>query len=92
MLFTVTTHSRENAFGALRVCAAMKAPVGLLSGERFALADGGALPRQVPQGATNANYKNNFSAIYGQSETEAILDILLLVTRCTVGSVSYDKK
>ena len=37
-------------------------------------------------------YKNNFSAIYGQSETAAILDIMLLVTRCTVGGVSYDKK
>ena len=37
-------------------------------------------------------YKNNFSAIYGQSETAAILDIMLLVTRCTVGSVSFDKK
>ena len=44
----------ENAFGALRVCVAMKAPVGLLSGERSASADGGALPRQVPQSATNA--------------------------------------
>ena len=46
--------SGENAFGADRVCAAMKAPVGLLSGERSASADGGALPRQVPQAATNA--------------------------------------
>jgi len=46
--------SGENAFGAARVCAAMKAPVGLLSGERSASADGGALPRQVPQAATNA--------------------------------------
>ena len=44
----------ENAFGAPRVCVAMKAPVGLLSGERSASADGGALPRQVPQGTTNA--------------------------------------
>ena len=33
---------------------AMKAPVGLLSGERSASADGGTLPRQVPQAATNA--------------------------------------
>ena len=46
--------SGENAFGAARVCAAMKAPVGLLSGERSASADGGALLRQVPQAATNA--------------------------------------
>jgi hypothetical protein len=45
---------RENAFGAFRVCVAMKAPVGLLSGERSASADGGALPRQVQQSATNA--------------------------------------
>ena len=37
-------------------------------------------------------YKNNFSAIYGQSKAAAILDIMLLVTRCTVGGVSYDKK
>ena len=44
----------ESAFGALRVCVAMKAPVGLLSGERSASADGGALPRQVPQAAANA--------------------------------------
>ena len=44
----------ENAFEVPRVCVAMKAPVGLLSGERSASADGGALPRQVPQGTTNA--------------------------------------
>ena len=50
----------ESAFGAFRVCVAMKAPVGLLSGERSASADGGALPRQVPQSATNAKLKIKF--------------------------------
>ena len=50
---------RENAFGAARVCIAIKAPVGLLSGERSALADGGE-SRQAPQAATNAKIKIKF--------------------------------
>ena len=48
----------RSAFAQL--CTAMKAPVGLLSGERSALADGGALPRQVPQRATNTKIKIKF--------------------------------
>ncbi len=65
--------SGENAFGAARVCVAMKAPVGLLSGERSASADGGALPRQVPQAATNAKKKNLDSAEHSQSESGGYL-------------------
>ena len=55
-LLTNAALLRENAFGAARVCIAIKAPVGLLSGERSALADGGE-SRQAPQAATNAKIK-----------------------------------
>ena len=48
----------ENCVWSDRACAAMKAPVGLLSGRAVcATADGGALPRQAPQSATNAKIK-----------------------------------
>ena len=60
MYFPVTAPLVKKAFGVLRVCVAMKAPVGLLSGERSALADGGAMPRQAPQSATNAKLKMIF--------------------------------
>jgi hypothetical protein len=64
--------SGENAFGAARVCVAMKAPVGLLSGERSASADGGALPRQVPQAATNAKKKIWIPLNIARAKAEAI--------------------
>ena len=52
----------------------LKAPVGLLSGERSALADGGALPRQVPQSATNTKIKIKFPLNMARACAAAILN------------------
>ena len=43
------TPSVKKRNGKIRVCAAMKAPVGLLSGRAVCAADGGTLSRQAPQ-------------------------------------------
>ena len=48
--------------------------------------------RKIRRFFLNLKIKKKDSSEYGQSETAAILDIMLLVTRCTVGGVSYDKK
>ena len=45
--FIITSVKKRN--GKIRVCAAMKAPVGLLSGRAVCAADGGTLSRQAPQ-------------------------------------------
>ena len=73
-MIAIAASSRENVFGVLRVCTAMKAPVGLLSGERSALADGGALPRQVPQSATNTKIKIKFPLNMAKANAAAILN------------------
>ena len=58
----------ENAFGAARVCAAMKAPVGLLSGERSASADGGALPRQALARSRRLCVQNLIAILFAEDD------------------------
>ena len=48
LLFAPSGANHEQGFGLDRVCVAMKAPVGLLSGRAvLRKQDGGALPRQA---------------------------------------------
>ena len=72
----------ENVFGASRVCAAMKAPVGLLSGRAVCVNRWRGFAPTSSAGRDKRQYKNNISFKYAQSEAEGILN----------GQITWNKK
>ena len=73
---------RENAFGASRGCATMKAPVGLSSGRAVCVSRWRGLNPDKLRNPSKRQYKNNSSFKYAQSEAEGILN----------GQITWNKK